>query len=596
MTTPKIAVTVERMDDLPVLVERMKQMQVEAIIDQIVPAHHLWAGISKGKLAVGWLAHILTSGDHRKVHVKEAMTKCHHTMSQLLEATLSANEFGDDRLGRLLNSLGQPEVPEEVDCALNHQAIRYYQLDTAGATLRLDSTSVSVYGAGDGSSSSVLQYGHSKDHRPDLKQFKVMMAELDPIGMPLVTQLIRGSAADDGLYVPAYEQACEAIGRNVLVIGDVKMSAVETRAHLHGHGSRYLTPLAKVGHWPEQLAQWIEEALEGKTVAVELHDNEGPLTAQVYERTRFQQADLAENSGKNSLKRRVEWEERVALVHSENVARTAEASLRRHLAEAKTKLESLTARRGRGRRCFRDEEALRKTCDAILQRDQVEGLVAVKIESWSTTKTVNAKRGRTAAGQPAEQRVIEDRRYEVAGVSVDESAVAARVKRLGWRAYATNCTAKELTAEQIIGAYHGEWRVEHVLRRLKGRTLSIAPVYVRDEKQIRGLLCLLAIALRVLTLVEYTVHRALKTEGQTLKGVSPVYPTQVTNHPSTELILSAFKPIELVIIQLAGEVIYQVIALTSMQQRLLQLMGLPITLYHDIAHNLSNSALSFSET
>jgi transposase len=237
-----------------------------------VPAHHLWEGISKGKLAVGWLAHIMTSGDHRKVHVKEAMTKCHHTMSQLLEATLSANEFGDDRLGRLLNRLGQPEVPEEIDRAFNLHCLRYYQLDTEGATLRLDSTSVSVYGDGDGATSSVLQYGHSKDHRPDLKQFKVMMAELDPIGMPLVTQLIRGQAADDGLYVPAYEQACEAIGRNVLVIGDVKMSAVETRAHIHGHGSRYLTPLAKVGHWPEQMARWIEEALEGKTVAVELRN------------------------------------------------------------------------------------------------------------------------------------------------------------------------------------------------------------------------------------------------------------------------------------------------------------------------------------
>ncbi len=596
MTTPKITVTVERMDDLPVLVERMKQMQVEALIDQIVPAHHLWEGISKGKLAVGWLAHIMTSGDHRKVHVKEAMTRCHHTMGQLLDATLSANEFGDDRLGRLLNSLGQPEVPEEIDRAFNQHCLRYYQLDTEGATMRLDSTSVSVYGDGDGATSSVLQYGHSKDHRPDLKQFKVMMAELDPIGMPLVTQLIRGQAADDGLYVPAYEQACEAVGRNVLVIGDVKMSAVETRAHIHGRGSRYLTPLAKVGHWPEQMARWIEEALEGKTVAVDLRDDEGHLTAQVYERTRSQQAEMAEKGGKNSLKRRVDWEERVALVHSENVARTAEASLRRHLAEAKTKLESLTAQRGRGRRCFRDEEGLRKKCDAILQRDDVEGLVAVKIESWATTKTVNAKRGRTAAGKKAEKRVIEDRRYEVAGVSVDESAVAERVKRLGWRAYATNCAAKELVVEQIIAAYHGEWRVEHVLRRLKGRTLSIAPVYVRDEKQIRGLLCLLAIALRVLTLMEYTVHRALKVAGQTLKGVSPVYPTHVTDHPSTELILSAFKPIELVIVQLAGEVIYQVIALTSMQQRLLQLMGLPMTLYHDIAHNLSNSALSFSET
>lgn len=596
MTTPKIAVTVERMDDLPVLVERMKQMQVEAIIDQIVPAHHLWEGISKGKLAVGWLAHIMTSGDHRKVHVKEAMIKCQHTMSQLLGATLSENEFGDDRLGRLLNSLGQPEVPEEVDCALNHQSIRYYQLDTEGAIARLDSTTVSVYGDGDGTKSSVLQQGHSKDHRPDLKQFKVMMAELDPIGMPLVTQLIRGNAADDGLYVPAYEQVCQATGRNILVIGDVKMSAVETRAHIHAHHSRYLTPLAKVGHWPEQMARWIEEALEGKTVAVELRNNAGHLTAQIYERTRSQQVEVAENGGKNSPKRLVEWEERVALGHSENVARVAEASLRRHLAEAKTKLESLTAQRGRGRRCFREEEALRKQCEAILQRYEVAGLVTVKIESWATTKTVNAKRGRTAAGKKAEKRVVEDRRYEVAGVSVDESAVAERVKRLGWRAYATNCAAKELTAEQIIVAYHGEWRVEHVLRRLKGRTLSIAPVYVRDEKQIRGLLCLLTIALRVLTLVEYTVHRALKTEGQTLKGVSPAYPTHVTDHPSTELILSAFKPIELVIIQLAGEVIYQVIALTSMQQRLLQLMGLPITLYHDLAHNLSNSALSFSET
>lgn len=596
MTTPKITVTVERMDDLPVLVGRMKQMQVEALIDQIVPTHHLWEGISKGKLAVGWLAHIMTSGDHRKVHVKEAMSRCHHTMSQLLEATLSANDFGDDRLGRLLNSLGQPDVPEEIDRAFNLHCLRYYQLDTAGATLRLDSTSVSVYGDGDGATSSVLQYGHSKDHRPDLKQFKVMMAELDPIGMPLVTQLIRGQAADDGLYVPAYEQACGAIGRNVLVIGDVKMSAVETRAHIHGRGSRYLTPLAKVGHWPEQMAQWIEEALEGKTVAVELRDNEGHLTAQVYERTRSQQAEMAENGGENSLKRRVEWEERVALVHSENVARTAEASLRRHLAEAKTKLESLTAQRGRGRRCFREEEALQKKCEAILQHYEVTGLLTVKIESRATTKTVNAKRGRTAAGKKAEKRVVEDRRYEVAGVSVDESAVAERVKRLGWRAYATNCAAKELVVEQIIAAYHGEWRVEHVLRRLKGRTLSIAPVYVRDEKQIRGLLCLLAIALRVLTLVEYTVHRALKTEGQTLKGVSPAYPTHVTDHPSAELILSAFKPIELVIVQLAGEVIYQVVALTSMQQRLLQLMGLSMTLYHDIAHNLSNSALSFSET
>ena len=159
------------------------------------------------------------------------------------------------------------------------------------------------------------------------------------------------------------------------------------------------------------------------------------------------------------------------------MVRAAVANLRRHLEEAKIRLESLTAQRGRGRRCFREEEALRKKCEAILQRYEVAGLLTVKIESWATTQSVNAKRGRTAAGKKVEKRVVEDRRYEVAGVSVDESTVAERAKRLGLRVAkrVTNCTAKELTVEQIIAAYYGEWRVEHVLRRFKGRTLSIAP-------------------------------------------------------------------------------------------------------------------------
>lgn len=596
MTTPEMTVSVERIDDLPVLVERMKQMQVASIIDEIVPAHHLWAGISKGKLAVGWLAHILTSGDHRKVHVQEAIAKCQHTLGQLLGAELSATDFGDDHLGRLLNQLGQPEVPAQVDQALNLHSLRYYRLNPAGARVRLDSTSVTVYGEGQGAPASVVQYGHSKDHRPDLKQFKVMLAELDPLGMPLVTQLIGGQAADDGLYVPAYEQVCQATGRDILVIGDVKMSALEIRAHLQAHHSRYLTPLAKVGHLPQHLAQWIEEALTGERVGVELRNTEGQPTAQAYELKRSQQAEMAENQGGNRRKRSVSWEERIVLVHSEAVARTAEASLRRQLAQAKTKIESLTARRGRGHRCFREAEALRQKCEAILRHAGGEGLLTVTLAARVTTKTVNAKRGRTAVGQAAEKRVMEERRYEVVAVNVDENAVAEQVKRLGWRAYATNCAIEEMTTEQIIAAYHEEWRVEHVLRRLKGRTLSIAPVYVREEKQIRGLVCLLTIALRVLTLVEYTVQRILKADGQTLKGVSRVYPAQVTDHPSAELILAAFKPIELVMVRRAGEVLCQVPSLTVMQQRLLQLMNLPITLYQDIALNLSKPAFSFSET
>lgn len=51
-------------------------------------------------------------------------------------------------------------------------------------TLRLDTTSASGYWAV--SENGLFQFGHSKHHRPDLAQAKLMLAALDPLGMPLV--------------------------------------------------------------------------------------------------------------------------------------------------------------------------------------------------------------------------------------------------------------------------------------------------------------------------------------------------------------------------------------------------------------------------
>jgi len=39
--------------------------------------------------------------------------------------------------------------------------------------------------------------GHSKDHRPDLPQLKVMLATLDPLPLPLLSTVLPGCAADD---------------------------------------------------------------------------------------------------------------------------------------------------------------------------------------------------------------------------------------------------------------------------------------------------------------------------------------------------------------------------------------------------------------
>lgn len=79
---------------------------------------------------------------------------------------------------------------------MNAHCLRSYRLKTAQATVRIDTTSVAVHGDEDGGG--VIAYGYRKDPRPDLKQFKVRMATLEPLGLPLLTQLMAGNSSDDG--------------------------------------------------------------------------------------------------------------------------------------------------------------------------------------------------------------------------------------------------------------------------------------------------------------------------------------------------------------------------------------------------------------
>jgi transposase len=68
--------------------------------------------------------------------------------------------------------------------------------------VRLDSTTVSgyVHPSPDG----LFQFGHSKDHRPDLPQVKIKLSALDPLGLPLGVTLVGGQRADDGFVSSQY--------------------------------------------------------------------------------------------------------------------------------------------------------------------------------------------------------------------------------------------------------------------------------------------------------------------------------------------------------------------------------------------------------
>ncbi|MEI2421125.1 transposase, partial [Arthrospira platensis SPKY2] len=80
---------------------------------------------------------------------------------------------------------------EKLETQLNQRLIRVYALPTD--TARVDTTTVALYH--DSETSTLAAHGHSKDHRPDLAQLKVLLVALDPLAMPLVTMCVPGNRA-----------------------------------------------------------------------------------------------------------------------------------------------------------------------------------------------------------------------------------------------------------------------------------------------------------------------------------------------------------------------------------------------------------------
>src|SRR5262249_32118892 len=131
--------------------------------------------------------------------------------------------------------------------------------------IHLDATTSFGYHAID---DGLMQLGHSKDHRPDLPQIKLMAAAAEPSGLFLAGDVHPGNVADDPLYLPLYRRVRELLGQTgLLYTGDCKMAALETRAAIAAAGDFYLTRLPLTGEVAAQFTGWVEAALTGAEAA-----------------------------------------------------------------------------------------------------------------------------------------------------------------------------------------------------------------------------------------------------------------------------------------------------------------------------------------
>jgi transposase len=568
----EMAIQTERIDDIPLLVKQQQQMGIPEVLDKVIGRHGNRQGVSIGGMLTVWLGYILSEADHRMSEVEPWAAQRLETLSRLLPG-VHLKDFTDDRLADGLCYLSDDENWEAIEHQLGQRLVRVYDL-TSG-TLRLDSTTAAVYHNAEGNT--LFRHGHSKDRRPDLAQFKVMLASLDPLGMPVATLVVAGNQDDDGLYVPAIADARPVVGQGGrLYIGDAKMGARNTRAFIQADGDHYLTPLAQTGTVPEQLLRLLEPVWQGTRRLQRIYTPSpedggvaaagSQLLALGYETTREQRARL---NGQFIV-----WTERVLVIYSPALARKARRGLAERLQRAEQALLALTPPRGRGKRQWDDAEALQVAGEAILNKHRVQGLLQVQYHKEVARCPRRQYRDRPARTEERIRYVIQVARHRV--------AIAAARRQLGWRLYVTNAPSETLSLAEAVWAYRGAAHIERDFRRLKGRPLGIRPLYIRREKHAKGMVRLLSLALRVLTVVEHVVRQQLHKAGETLSGLYAGNPTRRTAHPTTERLLKAFRGVTLTIVHLPDQTIRHVTPLSDLQQRILALLDLPASFYDDL--------------
>ncbi len=393
-----------------------------------------------------------------------------------------------------------------------------------------------------------------------------MLSTLDPLGLPLATTVLPGQRADDPLYIPAITRVREGLGRRgLLYIGDCKMGALLTRAFIQAGGDFYLCPLSEIQLPPEALEEYLTPVWRGEQnltpIYREEEHGERERIAEGYERLEVLTAEVGGPT--------IIWTERRLVLRSLKQAQAAEAALRARLAKAQQAVTALNER-GRGKKRLTAVE-LQQAAEAIVEQHQAQGLLRLSYDEEVRERPVRRYRGRPAT-------VRQEREVRVT-VVVDEEALEKAIRRLGWRVYVTNASVERLSLEQAVLAYRDQYLIDRGMGRLKGRPLSLVPMYLQRDDRVTSLIRLLTIGLRVLTLLEFVVRRSLAVEGVKLAGLYAGNPKRATARPTAERLLETFRDITLTVIQEPHQTRRHLTPLSEVQQRILALLGFSTDIY-----------------
>ena len=476
-------------------------------------------------------------------------------------------QLNDDRVGRCLDRLFRALNSNLIMDVVRHVV---QEFDIRLDELHNDSTTVSFCGEYPdvdverllaGMMTPAITWGHSKDHRPDLKQLLYILTVTNDGGVPIYFQTASGNVTDDQTHQATWKLLAELVGRKDFVyVADCKLATTEQMRDIASRGGRFITVLPATRKENAAFRSRLVEQPEAIKWCDLYHevDEDGNLE-------NVMQLCADEHVTKEGF--RLLW------YHSLRKQASDAASRAMRLERAMNDLTALRDRLAGPRTRFRVHEKVAVAVDAILDEYAVRELLRVKIEELEEASYRQATRGRPS---PKTKYVREVQTRFTITWEMDGTRLARESAGDGVFPLLTNLP--EWTAREVLDAYKRQPIIEKRFSQLK-TDFRVAPVYLKNVERIVGLLAVYFFALMVQSLLERELRRAMVSAKLT---AIPLYPEgRPCTRPTTRRVLDYFAPLARHTLTSPTSSKSESIttALTPLHRQLLELLRIPTAAY-----------------
>jgi len=483
---------------------------------------------------------------------------------------LHAEEVGllnDDRVGRVLARLFDADRASLLTRVVL-DAIDSFDIDVS--QLHNDSTSIrlaGVHARADGRSrggkpTAKATWGHSKDHRPDLKQLVWILTVTADGAVPIAYRAADGNTTDDLTHVATWDGLVALLGRrDFLYVADCKLATRANMDHIARERGRFVSILPASRNEDRQFRDWIVD-----------HD---PGFVQTHRRPARRDGDpddvweTAEAPWPSAEGHRIVW-----VRSSAKTARDAEAR-RDRIARGAAALDDLNAR-------LASPKTRLKTVVAVEQaaRDALEHTAATRWISFTVTEDTAERYRQEKRGRPGKDTRYRrhTRTHHHTTWRVDEDQVARDAASDGCFPLISNDA--QMTAAELLAAYKYQPNLEKRHAQLKGTQL-VAPVFLHDPARIEGLLCCHFIAMLIQALIERQIRRAMAAAG--LRQLSLYPEDRGCAAPTAARVLEIFTGLSRHQLRDRDGRLIQTFQpqLNDLQRQVLDLLDIPQTVYTD---------------